>query len=101
MRFMGVEHPISHGPAGFHVKYFGKFPRFVAGYHDVGSLHFVEYLFTLQEAFRQFGVRYGQERVELGVVLTLLLPVAGHDDAAGADIQAQRLCIFLFGVVHQ
>ena len=98
---MGVEHTVSHGPAGFQMKYFGKFPRLVAGYHDVGSLHFMEHVFPLQEAFRQFGVRYGQERVELGVVLTLLLSVAGHDDAAGADIQAQRLRIFLFGVVHQ
>jgi hypothetical protein len=83
------------------MKYFGKFPRLIPGYHNVGSLHFMEHVFTLQEAFRQFRVRYGQECVELGVVLTLLLPVSGHDDAAGADIQAQRLCIFLFGVVHQ
>ena len=100
VRFVGIEYSVRHGTTGFQMKDFGELLRLVAGDHDVRALHLMEHLFALQEALRQLGIRYGQECVELGVVLTRLVCTASHNDPAGADIEAQRLRIFLFGVGH-
>jgi hypothetical protein len=93
--------PFNHGPAGFHVKHLGEFLGVVAGHHDVRPLHLVEYVFPLQEAFRQLRIRNSQEGIELGIVLIFLVRVARHHDPAGADIEAQRLLVNFFIVVHR
>ena len=104
VRLIGIKHPVGHGPPRFDVKNFGEFFRVVARHHDIRSLDLMENVLPFQKALCKFRVGQRQEGVELcivtrhdGIVLFLVLPACDHN-AAGADVQAQRLRVILFEV---
>jgi len=101
VRLLRVEHAIQHGPTRFHMEDFGEFLGVVARHQDVRPLHLVEYVLALQQAFRQLGIWNSEEGVKLRIVLIFLVRAARHHDPAGPDIEAQRLRIGFFGVVHR
>ena len=100
VRFARVEHAAPHGPARLDMQDLRELLGVVAGDDDLRALDLEEDLLCSEQAGGEFGIRQGDERVELGLVMDSAADTPRHHDPAGADVEAEWLAAVQFGVVH-
>jgi len=70
----------------------------VSGDNDLAVLYRVHYVLALQHAFSQPRMGQREERVQLRIVAVSFTLGPCHDDAAGADVETDGLCVRFFSV---